>query len=103
MTYWCETPDDQKDTWHWMGMGILLAHTMGLHRNPEKSNMDPKKQKLWKRIWWSCFMRNRLVSLGMRRPTRIKDDDYDVSILTFEDFEIQVLDPRIAHFHKNLC
>jgi hypothetical protein len=48
-------------------------------------------------------MRNRLVSLGMRRPTRIKDDDYDVSILTFEDFEIQVLDPRIAHFHKNLC
>ena len=45
MTYWYETPDDQKDTWHWMGVAISLAHTIGLHRNPEKSNMDIKKQK----------------------------------------------------------
>ena len=69
MTYWYETPDDQKDTWHWMGVAITLAHTIGLHRNPEKSNMEPSKKKLWKRVWWSCFMRDRLVALGMRRPT----------------------------------
>ena len=91
MTYWYETPDDQKDTWHWMGVAISLAHTIGLHRNPEKSNMDIKKQKLWKRIWWSCFMRDRLVALGMRRPTRIKDQDFDVPMLTLEDFEIEPL------------
>jgi hypothetical protein len=91
MTYWYETPDDQKDTWHWMGVAISLAHTIGLHRNPEKSNMDVKKQKLWKRIWWSCFMRDRLVALGMRRPTRIKDQDFDVPMLTLDDFELQPL------------
>jgi hypothetical protein len=91
MTYWYETPDDQKDTWHWMGVAISLAHTIGLHRNPEKSNMDIRKQKLWKRIWWSCFMRDRLVALGMRRPTRIKDQDFDVPMLTLEDFEIEPL------------
>lgn len=91
MTYWYETPDDQKDTWHWMGVAISLAHTIGLHRNPVNSTMDAKKQKLWKRIWWSCFMRDRLVALGMRRPTRIKDEDYDVPMLTLEDFEVQPL------------
>ena len=88
MTYWYETPDDQKDTWHWMGVAISLAHTIGLHRNPEKSNMEPNRKKLWKRIWWSCFMRDRLVALGMRRPTRVKDEDYDVPMLEEEDFEI---------------
>lgn len=88
MTYWYETPDDQKDTWHWMGVAISLAHTIGLHRNPEKSSMEPSKKKLWKRIWWSCFMRDRLVALGMRRPTRVKDEDYDVPMLTEADFEI---------------
>ncbi|TVY15711.1 Cutinase transcription factor 1 beta [Lachnellula arida] len=91
MTYWYETPDDQKDTWHWMGVAISLAHTIGLHRNPDNSNMEPKQKKLWKRIWWSCFMRDRLVALGMRRPTRVKDEDYDVPMLTEDDFDVSPL------------
>ncbi|KLU88326.1 cutinase transcription factor 1 beta, partial [Magnaporthiopsis poae ATCC 64411] len=91
MTYWYETPDDQKDTWHWMGVAISLAHTIGLHRNPGNTNMAPRKQKLWKRIWWSCFMRDRLVALGMRRPTRIKDEDFDVPMLVESDFELEAL------------
>ncbi|KAI9778330.1 MAG: hypothetical protein M1839_008117 [Geoglossum umbratile] len=96
MTYWYETPDDQKDTWHWMGVAISLSHTIGLHRNPGKSKMDHKRQRLWKRIWWSCFMRDRLVALGMRRPTRIKSEDYDVPMLTLDDFEISSLNPNIT-------
>lgn len=36
-------------------------------------------------------MRDRLVALGMRRPTRIKDEDFDVPMLTEDDFEIEVL------------
>ncbi|EJT80571.1 cutinase transcription factor 1 beta [Gaeumannomyces tritici R3-111a-1] len=91
MTYWYETPDDQKDTWHWMGVAISLAHTIGLHRNPGNTNMAPRKQRLWKRIWWSCFMRDRLVALGMRRPTRIKDEDFDVPMLAETDFELEAL------------
>ncbi|KAK6833966.1 Cutinase transcription factor 1 beta [Apiospora arundinis] len=95
MTYWYETPDDQKDTWHWMGVAISLAHTIGLHRNPANTNMSLRKQKLWKRIWWSCFMRDRLIALGMRRPTRIKDEDYDVPMLDEGDFEIGPLADEI--------
>ncbi|PNY29426.1 Cutinase transcription factor 1 beta [Tolypocladium capitatum] len=91
MTYWYETPDDQKDTWHWMGIAISLAHTIGLHRNPEATSMSVSKQRLWKRIWWSCFMRDRLIALGMRRPMRIKDEDFDVPMLVESDFEIQAL------------
>lgn len=91
MTYWYETPDDQKDTWHWMGVAISLAHTIGLHRNPETTSMSVPKQRLWKRVWWSCFMRDRLIALGMRRPTRIKDEDFDVPMLVESDFEIQAL------------
>ncbi|TGJ87956.1 hypothetical protein E0Z10_g814 [Xylaria hypoxylon] len=91
MTYWYETPDDQKDTWHWMGVAISLGHTIGLHRNPANTNMSPERRKLWKRIWWSCFMRDRLIALGMRRPTRIKDEDFDVPMLVEEDFDIKAL------------
>lgn len=92
MTYWYETPDDQKDSHHWMGIAVSLSHTIGLHRNPEKSaSMDVQRQRLWKRIWWSTYMRDRLIALGMRRPTRIKNQDFDVPMLTVSDFESAVL------------
>ncbi|KAK4547409.1 hypothetical protein LTR36_001065 [Oleoguttula mirabilis] len=92
MTYWYETPDDQKDSHHWMGIAVSLSHTIGLHRNPQKSaSMDLPRQRLWKRIWWSTYMRDRLVALGMRRPTRIKDEDFDVPMLELCDFELEIL------------
>ncbi|ROW06021.1 hypothetical protein VMCG_04632 [Cytospora schulzeri] len=89
MTYWYEAPEDQKDTWHWMGVAISLAHTVALHRDP--ATVSASKHKLRKRIWWSCFMRDRLIALGMRRPTRIKDEDFDVPMLEPSDFEMEVL------------
>lgn len=89
MTYWYETPDDQKDTWHWMGVSLSLAHTIGLHRDPTSSAMNDRRKRLWKRIWWSAYTRDRLIALGMRRPMRIKDDDCDVSMLTIDDFELK--------------
>lgn len=92
MTYWYETPDDQKDSHHWMGIAVSLSHTIGLHRNPEKSStMDGPRQRMWKRIWWCTYMRDRLVALGMRRPTRIKDKDFDVPMLKLDDFELEIL------------
>ena len=92
MTYWYETPDDQKDSHHWMGIAVSLSHTIGLHRNPAKStSMDSSRQRLWKRIWWSTYMRDRLIALGMRRPTRIKNADFDVPMLTVDDFDLQTL------------
>ncbi|KAL9090879.1 MAG: hypothetical protein Q9165_005087 [Trypethelium subeluteriae] len=96
MTYWYETPDDQKDTWHYMGLAISLAHTIGLHRNPDRSSMDQQRKKLWRRVWWSLYMRDRLIALGMRRPIRIKNEDYDVPMMTMDDFEIAPLPDYIG-------
>lgn len=91
MTYWYETADDQKDTWHWIGVAISQAYTIGLHRDPGAAGISTLSQKLRKRIWWSCFMRDRLIALGMRQPSRIRDEDFDVPMLEEGDFEIGVL------------
>lgn len=101
MTYWYETPDDQKDTWHWMGVSLSLAHTIGLHRDPGNSRMDLRRQRMWKRIWWSTYTRDRLIALGMRRPMRVKDDDCDVPMLTLDDFEFQSYSPEIVKMVGN--
>ncbi|OBT72114.1 hypothetical protein VF21_09184 [Pseudogymnoascus sp. 05NY08] len=90
MSFWLETPDGQKDTWHWIGAAISSANSIGLHCNPVNSTTDVKTQKLWKRIWWSCLMRDRLAALGLRRIPRTKDD-HDVPMLTLADFDIRPL------------
>lgn len=95
LTYYYETPDDQKDTWHWMGVATSVAQTIGLHRNPEKPNIASKKTKLWKRIWWSLYMRDRLIALGMRRPTRVKEEDHDVPMLTLDDFDLRAIPDHV--------
>jgi hypothetical protein len=41
-------------------------------------------------------MRDRLIALGMRRPTRIKTEDFDVPMLTLDDFEIAPLPDSIT-------
>lgn len=41
-------------------------------------------------------MRDRLIALGMRRPTRIKTEDYDVPMLTLEDFEIRAIPESVT-------
>jgi hypothetical protein len=101
MTYWYETPDDQKDTWHWMGVSLSLAHTIGLHRDPGNSRMDVRRQRMWKRIWWSTYTRDRLIALGMRRPMRVKDDDCDVPMLTLDDFEFHPYSPEVVSMVGN--
>ncbi|KAL2406065.1 Cutinase transcription factor 1 beta [Exophiala dermatitidis] len=92
MTYWYDSPDDPKDVWHWLGVAISVARTIGLNCDTSRATlMSPQQRRLWKRIWWSLYMRDRLIAIGMRRPMRINDGDFDVSMLEVSDFEVDAL------------
>jgi hypothetical protein len=32
MGFWCGSPIDQKETWHWLGVAVSLAQATGMHR-----------------------------------------------------------------------
>ena len=95
MTYWRESPNGRKETHHWIEIAVSLAHKIGLHRNPEESTaLEPWRRKLYKRIWWSAYMRDSQIALGTRRSTRMtrmKDVDFDVPMLQLTDFELDTL------------
>ncbi|KAM6529435.1 hypothetical protein FALCPG4_007571 [Fusarium falciforme] len=98
MTFWYERPEDEKETWYWTGIALSLAQVLGLHRNPEHLDVSPEMKCLRKRIWWSCFVRDRLLALGLRRPARIRVDDFDVPPLTFDDFNIETLEDDLLRY-----
>ncbi|KAJ3461132.1 hypothetical protein MRS44_011999 [Fusarium solani] len=88
MTYWYDHPDDQQDSWYWIGIAVSLAHTIGLHSYRRYLGLAPAEQHRWKRIWWACYMRDCLISLGTKKPRRIGDEDFDIPMLQEHDFEI---------------
>lgn len=88
MTYWYDKPEDEKDTWYWMGIAHSHAQVLGFHRDPQQLHVPAEEKRLRRRIWWSCLIRDRLLALGIRRPSRIRHDEFDVPMLAIEDFNL---------------
>lgn len=52
----------------------------------ENSQLSRSDKRLWKRIWWTLFTRDRSVAVALGRPININIDDSDVEMLTEDDF-----------------
>lgn len=89
MSLWYETSDEHRNTWHWIDVAVSQAFVAELHRDSVDSSRCSKDRKLRRRVWWSCFIRDQLTSLEMKRLPRIRDGEYNVSMLTDDDFEIE--------------
>lgn len=52
----------------------------------EGSQLSRPDKRLWKRIWWTLFTRDRSVAVALGRPVHINTDDSDVEMVSEEDF-----------------
>lgn len=87
MTYWYDRPDDNKGRWHWLNVALSFAFETGLNLNSELVGLSLKQRHSRRRLWWCCFLREKLIIINERRPSSIRDKDADVPILTTADFE----------------
>lgn len=87
-TYWYVAENDQKDPWHWAGVYISLGMSLGLTERITYANEDFKTRKLWRRLFWCCYLRDRILSTTARRPMRYKDEDIHIPMLILDDFDL---------------
>ena len=87
LSYWADNPGDNRGCWYWIGIAISLAQILGLNRKAEY-RVDSPETRLRKRVWWACYLRDRVLGLAIGRPLRIRDIDVDTPPLTLEDFEV---------------
>lgn len=87
MSYFYERSNQPKDIWHWSGIAIATALSVGMNGEPHHGSTSLQQRRLWKRIWHSCIMRDRLISAGMRRTMRIREGHCHLPTLRVEDFE----------------
>ncbi|GAO47308.1 hypothetical protein G7K_1517-t1 [Saitoella complicata NRRL Y-17804] len=110
-----ETDDECAETlWHALGLAIRLAQGLGIYRKPPR-NLSLTDRRLWKRIFWTLYTRDRTLCVALGRPLTILMEDCEVEPLQESDFlEEEVEDPFLeyppnpqhTHFfmqHVKLC
>ncbi|KAI1876830.1 uncharacterized protein JN550_000902 [Neoarthrinium moseri] len=84
--YWEGPEDVTKNVFYWSRVATIVAQGSGMHRTVEDSQLSKTDKRLWKRIWWTLFTRDRSVAVALGRPVHINLDDSDVEMLTEDDF-----------------
>ncbi|KAK5087231.1 Transcriptional activator of fatty acid utilization [Lithohypha guttulata] len=84
--YWEGPEDVTKNVFYWTRVAIVVAQGSGMHRSVEASQLSRTDKRLWKRVWWTLFTRDRSVAVALGRPVSINTDDTDVEMVSEEDF-----------------
>ncbi|KAI9821175.1 MAG: Transcriptional activator of fatty acid utilization [Pycnora praestabilis] len=78
--------DVTRNVFYWSRVATVVAQGSGMHRSVEGSQLCKADKRLWKRIWWTLFTRDRSVAVALGRPVHINTDDSDVEMVSEEDF-----------------
>jgi hypothetical protein len=81
-----ETSDVTKNVFYWNGLATTVAQGSGVHRSAEKARLPRSDKRLWKRIWWTLFTRDRSVAVALGGLVHINTNDSDVEMICEEDF-----------------
>ena len=84
--YWEGPEDVTKNVFYWTRVATVVAQGSGMHRSVEDTPLSRPDKRLWKRIWWTLFTRDRSVAVALGRPVQINTDDCDVDMVTEDDF-----------------
>lgn len=74
----------------WLSISIKYADIGHSDRSTSSKSSVNQRILTMKKLWWCCFARDRVISLGMRRPVQIKIDNCPflkrkLSLCDFED------------------
>lgn len=97
----------------WLGIAIQNAKSSDAHLYAIKPTFsaatDPvqyKKQKMLKRLWWCCIIRDRILALGVRRSLQISRAHFDLEANTglgFTDLADEVDRSKVYNAETKRC
>jgi proline utilization trans-activator len=72
---------DRRDTGYvYVGIALRMAISLGLHREDPNSGLDESTKEHRKRVWWSIYSLDRILSVNMGNPIIIQDEDISVTL-----------------------
>ncbi|RVX73437.1 hypothetical protein B0A52_03079 [Exophiala mesophila] len=80
LTAWFMQNLNRKDAaFLYVGLAIRMAISLGLHQEVTDLSMDLVERESRRRIWWSVYSLDRIISVKSGNPISIHDEDIDVA------------------------
>jgi hypothetical protein len=84
----------------YIGLALRMAISLGLHREVDDPAMDLVEREHRRRVWWSVYSMDRIISVKSGNPVSIHDEDIDVGFPSpFPGVDPDLSPPRVlAHY-----
>ncbi|KAE8421624.1 fungal-specific transcription factor domain-containing protein [Aspergillus pseudocaelatus] len=79
---------DSASVWSFVGLLVGLATSLGLQLECGPMGLPAWERRLRRRLWWAIHAEDKWRSLLMGRPPYIRNDEWDVTELDNNDFQI---------------
>ncbi|OCT46780.1 C6 transcription factor [Cladophialophora carrionii] len=92
---------NRKDAaFQYIGLALRMAISLGLHQEVDDSAMDMVEREHRRRVWWSVYSMDRIISVKSGNPISIHDEDIDVALPSpIPGFDPDLSPPRVlAHY-----
>ncbi|OAG43120.1 hypothetical protein AYO21_02739 [Fonsecaea monophora] len=79
-----------KSYWNpcsWIGFGVTIAESLGIHRSDSSTSMVPQAKGLLRRLWWTLAVRDAYCAALLGRPFRINMSQCNTDMLNMADFD----------------
>ncbi|KAL5003438.1 fungal-specific transcription factor domain-containing protein [Aspergillus recurvatus] len=82
-----------QGVWYMIGLAMRTAIDLGLHRKANEINLDPITAQMRRRLFWTVYYLERVVSVSLGRPFSIADRHIDLPLPV--DVDDDVRDPAL--------
>ncbi|KAE8335839.1 hypothetical protein BDV24DRAFT_179021 [Aspergillus arachidicola] len=82
-----------QGVWYMIGLAMRTAIDLGLHRKANEVSLDPFTAQLRRRLFWTVYYLERVVSMSLGRPFSIADRNIDLPLPL--DVDDDVRDPAV--------
>ncbi|KAI9010500.1 fungal-specific transcription factor domain-containing protein [Phycomyces nitens] len=80
--------------WLYSGMAFRMAQDLGLHRNCDHWDIPAEERERRKRVFWCCYILDRILSASYGRSATFEERDCDVPLPNIDD------DDEYEHEHE---
>lgn len=75
--YWSGSASQSRDSLWWLAGTIRSAQCMQMHRKSQQINVQPERERMWRRIWWLLYVRSSISWIPLlSHSTRFATDKY---------------------------
>lgn len=92
--FWDGPEDVTRNSFYWSRLAITVAQGFGFQVNLARDpNISLSRARLYRKVWWCLFIKDRTLAVGFGRSTVIDLVDCDVPMLSADDFFEENGDP----------